>query len=182
MKDFNIYLTQENLDAIQRELAILEGETLTKAIAEVTIARGHGDLNENFEYQAARTELARVNRRIAEIKGILVYAQTITKIATDSVNIGTKFIATTIRNGVVNTKMYELVGYVDLKTITQAIDDNSKPIPVTVNSPFGKAVRDKKAGEAYDYVDVDRNRVTGEVVSIMSELEVKPTVEKTYTK
>ena len=182
MKDLNIYLTQENLDAIQRELHELETVQRPKAIEEVTIARGHGDLSENFEYIAARTELQRINRRIAEINGVLVYARTITKIATDSVDIGTRFIATSIRNGAVDTKMYELVGYVDLNMMNEVIADSSKPIPVTVNSPFGKAIRDKKAGEAYAYIDVERNQVTGEVVSIMSEFEVKPTVDKTYTK
>ena len=181
MTDFNIYLTQENLDAIQQELAILEGETRAKAITEVTIARGHGDLSENFEYQAARSELERINRRIADLKRVLIYAKTITEVATDSVDVGTCFIATSIRNGAVATNIYKLVGYVNLSMMNQVIDDKSKPIPVSVNSPFGKAIRDKKAGDAYAYIDVDHNQVTGEVVSIVSEIEVKPTADKTYT-
>jgi len=181
MKDINIYLTQENLEAIQQELHTLETVQLPKAIEEVTIARGHGDLSENFEFVAARTELQRINRKITELKGILIYAQTVTKIATDVVNVGARFIATSIRKGVVETKLYELVGYADYNKTIAAIEDSSKPIPVTVRSPFGKAICDKKAGEAYSYIDADNNQVTGEIVSIMSELEVKPTTDKTFT-
>ena len=182
MKEFNVYVSQEDLEAIQAELYQMETVQRPRAIEEVTAARGHGDLSENFEYQAARNELQRINGKIAELKRILVYAQTITNISTDTVDVGSRFIATSIRNGAVETNLYELVGYADYKKTAAAIEDNSKPIPVTVSSPFGKAIRNKKTGEAYVYVDVDRNQVTGEIVSIVSEIEVVQTVDKTITK
>lgn len=178
MEKRDIYLTQENLKTLEQELQALEGPIRKQAIEELKAARGHGDLSENFEYTAAREELKKISRKIAEIKGILAFAKTITDVSTDSVDIGTCFVATSIRNGVLDTKTYELVGYADLKRIVESIKDSSKPSPITVDSPFGRAIRDKKAGDVYVYVDAENNKVSGQIVSIVSELEVKKVDEK----
>lgn len=174
-----IYLSQEALVRLQNELEELERVKKPQAIGELRTARGHGDMSENFEFQAAREELRAINKKIAEIKGLLSYAQAVTTVSTDKVDIGTCFNATLISNGVSATNCYELVGYADLDKVTAAINDG-KPIPVTIESPFGKAVRDKKVGEGFTYVDANQNQVTGEVTSIVNALENVKESDKTY--
>jgi transcription elongation factor GreA len=56
MSDDGEVLTSEQMEALQTELAELEGPRRAAAIEAIATARSFGDLSENFEYHAAKNE------------------------------------------------------------------------------------------------------------------------------
>ena len=73
----SIYLTRERLvelEAELRDLKIRERKEIAQKIAE---ARGHGDLSENAEYDAAKERQSFIEGRIAEVESKLANAQVI---------------------------------------------------------------------------------------------------------
>ena len=85
-----LYLTQEGLEEIKKELDELKLVKRPEVINALKDARAQGDLSENAEYDAARTEQAIVESRIKELEVMLENAEVITKVSTDVVSIGTK--------------------------------------------------------------------------------------------
>ena len=61
-------LTSEQMQALQAELAELEGPRRAAAIEAIATARGFGDLSENFEYHAAKNEQGLLEARITKLK------------------------------------------------------------------------------------------------------------------
>ena len=58
-------LTRAEREQLEAELAELEGPRRQAIVEAIAIARGHGDLSENFEYHAAKNEQGLLERRIA---------------------------------------------------------------------------------------------------------------------
>src|ERR1700756_4895962 len=65
------HLTQEQHDQLAAELAELEGPRRQEIVEAIAVARGHGDLSENFEYHAAKNEQGLLERRIAILRARL---------------------------------------------------------------------------------------------------------------
>jgi transcription elongation factor GreA len=61
-------LTAEQLQALQSELAELEGPRRAAAIEAIATARSFGDVSENFEYHAAKNEQGLLEARIAKLR------------------------------------------------------------------------------------------------------------------
>ena len=61
-------LTQEQKDALEAELAELEGPRRAAAIDAIATARSFGDLSENFEYHAAKNDQGLLEARIAKLR------------------------------------------------------------------------------------------------------------------
>ncbi|HVS84000.1 MAG TPA: hypothetical protein VHD91_00045, partial [Gaiellaceae bacterium] len=61
-------LTRAEFEQLQAELAELEGPKRQAAIEAIAVARGHGDLSENFEYHAAKNEQGLLERRITILR------------------------------------------------------------------------------------------------------------------
>ena len=85
-----LYLTQEGLDEIKKELDELKLVKRPEVISALKDARAQGDLSENAEYDAARTEQAIVEARIKDLEVMVENAVVITKADTDKVAIGAK--------------------------------------------------------------------------------------------
>lgn len=58
-------LTRAEREHLESELAELEGPRRKAIVEAIAVARGHGDLSENFEYHAAKNEQGLLERRIA---------------------------------------------------------------------------------------------------------------------
>jgi transcription elongation factor GreA len=81
-------LTSAQREALEAELAQLEGprrKEITEAIAR---AREFGDIAENFEYHAAKNEQGLLERRIAILKDRLHHAVTVEHETDDHVGVG----------------------------------------------------------------------------------------------
>ena len=89
MKNKNtVYLTQEGLDNLKKELEELINVRRPENVQAIKEARALGDLSENAEYDAARNEQAVIEARIKQLEKMLENVSIITDVSTDSVGIG----------------------------------------------------------------------------------------------
>ncbi len=70
------------------ELTELEGPKRAEIVEAIRVARGHGDLSENFEYHAAKNEQGLLERRIAILRSRLEGAVIVETGAPDVVSVG----------------------------------------------------------------------------------------------
>ena len=71
------YLSESQRATLEVELAELEGPRRARAVEAIRTAREHGDLSENFEYHAAKTEQGLLEARIRTLRARLLNAVTI---------------------------------------------------------------------------------------------------------
>ena len=69
------HLTVEQHARLAAELAQLEGPKRSEMVEAMRVARGHGDLSENFEYHAAKNEQGLLERRITILRDRLAHAE-----------------------------------------------------------------------------------------------------------
>ena len=145
-KEKELYLTEEGLEEIKKELEELKLVKRPEVINALKDARAQGDLSENAEYDAARTEQAIVESRIKDLEVMLERAVVITKVDTDVVSIGTKVTLEYVDDD--DTEEYSIVGSQEADPFTNKIS-NESPIAkaimglkvgsvVSVDSPNGK--------------------------------------------
>ena len=145
-KEKELYLTEEGLEEVKKELEELKLVKRPEVITALKDARAQGDLSENAEYDAARSEQAVVESRIKELEVMLERAVVITKVDTDVVSIGTKVTLEYVDDD--DTEEYSIVGSQEADPFTNKIS-NESPIAkaimglkvgsvVSVDSPNGK--------------------------------------------
>lgn len=145
-KEKELYLTEEGLEEIKKELEELKLVKRPEVINALKDARAQGDLSENAEYDAARSEQAIVESRIKELEVMIERAVVITKVDTDVVSIGTKVTLEYVDDE--DTEEYSIVGSQEADPFTNKIS-NESPIAkaimglkvgsvVSVDSPNGK--------------------------------------------
>src|SRR5258707_1150999 len=64
-------LTPSQQEVLAAELAELEGPRRAEVVEAISVARGHGDLSENFEYHAAKNEQGLLERKIKILRARL---------------------------------------------------------------------------------------------------------------
>ena len=87
------YLTEAQRAALEAELAELEGPRRREIVEAISVARGYGDLSENFEYHAAKNEQGLLERRITILRDRLdrsVVIDEAAAAASDAVSVGSK--------------------------------------------------------------------------------------------
>lgn len=148
-------LTQEDVDKIQEEIEYRKLTVRKNAIEAVKEARAQGDLSENFEYHAAKKDKNINESRIRYLERMLKNA-TIVKdtVAEDAAGLN-KLVEVYFEDDD-ETEVYKLV---------TSIRGNSVSGKISIESPMGKAVLGKKAGERV-FVKVNEN--TGYYIKILS--------------
>ena len=137
VKEFK--MSQERYDELKAELDYSK-TTRADEIAElIKEARGFGDLSENSEYDAAKNEQGKLYSRIAELEEILLHAKIVSESETDSdkISIGCKVTVTNLSTGK-KLPVYKIVGSQEADVMNFAVSEDS---------PFGKALMGRKAGE-----------------------------------
>jgi transcription elongation factor GreA len=84
------HMTPAQHERLSAELAELEGPARADIVEAIRLARGHGDLSENFEYQAAKDEQALLERRIAILRSQLDAAVIVDGPTSDVVSVGAR--------------------------------------------------------------------------------------------
>ncbi len=133
----SVNLTAEGKKELEKELdEIIKGRP---AIAErIATARAFGDLSENEEYSSARNEQKVAEGRILEIQEILKNAKIIRGGKKDKVALGA-----TVALDMSGRKVeYTLVGPTEANPLEGKISNES---------PIGKAIFGRKAGEDFDF-------------------------------
>ena len=145
-KEKELFLTQEGLDELKKELDELIQVRRPEIINALKEARAQGDLSENAEYDAARNDQAIVEARIRELEAMIENAVIITNINTDVVSIGTKVTLEYVDDE--EEEEYSIVGSSEADPFSNKIS-NESPIAkaimglkvgsiVSVDSPNGK--------------------------------------------
>ena len=110
--DEKIYVTEEGLNDLKKELETLIHVTREEVIEELKAARAQGDLSENADYDAARDHQAQVESRIKELEHQIKNAEVISdRKKTNYVRIGS-----TVEIQELDTKqkdVYKIVGSVE---------------------------------------------------------------------
>jgi transcription elongation factor GreA len=82
------YLTADQREALEAELAELEGPRRKAAVLAIKTAREFGDLSENFEYHAAKNEQGFLEARIRALRERLTHAVTVEHDTDEHVGVG----------------------------------------------------------------------------------------------
>ena len=82
------HLTAAQREALEGELAELEGPKRAAAIEAIKTARSFGDLSENFEYHAAKNEQGLLEARIRKLRHRLQHAVTVEHDTDEHVGVG----------------------------------------------------------------------------------------------
>lgn len=133
-----ITLTPEGLKKLQDELEYLKTTKRQEIKEAIKTAREFGDLSENSEYEAARTEQAQVEATILEMEEQLKHVKVISEdsISEDKVSIGLNVTVRDLDTDV--KKVYSLVGSNEVDPFNGKISDTS---------PIGKAIIGAKVGD-----------------------------------
>ncbi|MBQ1387644.1 transcription elongation factor GreA [Candidatus Saccharibacteria bacterium] len=133
----SVNLTAEGKKELEKELNELIKSR--PAIAEkIATARAFGDLSENEEYSSARNEQKVAEGRILEIQEILKNAKIIRGGKKDKVDLG----VTVLLDMGGRRVEYALVGPTEANPLEGKISNES---------PIGKAIFGRKAGEDFDF-------------------------------
>jgi transcription elongation factor GreA len=134
----SVFLTKESFDKLKADLHELRSTGRAEAGAALAEAREKGDLSENAEYDAAKEEQAKLEKRIAMLEMAFTNVRIIDDKDIDTSKVS---ILTTIK--VVNTKTKKEFNY---KMVSE-IEADFKTGKLSVNSPIGKGLLGHKKGE-----------------------------------
>lgn len=135
MSTKKVSLTKDGLDKLIVELDRLKKEERPRIITLLKEAREQGDLSENAEYDAARTEQAILEERIQDLEYKIENAEIVEEVTKDRVSIGSTVKLKYVEDGEVET--YSIVGSVGIDPLKNEISNES---------PVAKAIVDKKIG------------------------------------
>jgi transcription elongation factor GreA len=128
------HLTKEQHARLQSELAELEGPRRKEVVEAIAVARGHGDLSENFEYHAAKNEQGLLERKITILRARLEDAEIVEGGDPDVVAVGSRVVIEDETGGRLEVEISGLGG-----------NGTSSP-----SSPLGAALLGRRVGETVD--------------------------------
>ena len=135
------YMSQEGYDKLVAELQELENVELPKVRDAIAEARDKGDISENFEYHAAKREQGKLLSRIRFKQKVLENARVIDKslLNNDCVGLLSQVEITNLAN---NAHM--------AYTIVNSHEANLREGKISIKSPIGQALLNKKAGDVVE--------------------------------
>jgi transcription elongation factor GreA len=134
-----IWLSQAGYDRLSGELAELRSAGRERASKAIEVARAHGDLSENAEYDSAKEEQGKMEARIRQLEDMLRRAEVGEAPAGDVVAAGT----------VVTTEDED--GDSDTFLVGSREDRPEGVSVVSAQSPLGRALIGAKVGDTISY-------------------------------
>lgn len=145
-------LTQKGLDKLNAELKELKSQR--GEIAEkIASARDFGDLSENAEYDAARSEQGVLETRIAEIENIVANVEIIKNGASSQVGLGSEV---EVKDSKGKSRVFHVVG---------AVEANPLEGKISNESPIGQALLDKMVGDDF-VVETPKGATKYQIVAV----------------
>jgi transcription elongation factor GreA len=131
-------ITPEGLKKLQEELKKRKSEDRPKVIEAIAVARGHGDISENAEYDAAKEQQAFLEKRIRDIENKIANANVVdpSTMGTDRVVFGLQVTVQDLDSG--EESSYQIVGEDEADIAAQRI---------SVSSPVARALIGKSVGD-----------------------------------
>jgi len=149
-----VFVTAEGLEEMKNELEYLKNTRRPEVINALKEARALGDLSENAEYDAARSEQAIVEGKIKELEVLIENAKVISEVSKDKITVGSKIKLEYIEDN--ETEEYTIVGVKEADPFANKISNES---------PIAKAIIGKKAGEIVT-VDSPNGKYSVKIVEI----------------
>ncbi|MCX8012131.1 MAG: transcription elongation factor GreA [Desulfobacterota bacterium] len=152
-------ITREGYNALMRELKFLKEKERPKIIKEIAEARGHGDISENAEYEAAKDKQGILEAKIKDLEYRLSLAEIIdlSTLPRDRVVFGAKVRLLNLETD--EEEIYQLVG-------PDESDIGQKKI--SVYSPLGQALLGKEAEDTV-IVNAPKGQIEYEILEIIFE-------------
>ena len=134
-------LTSQGMQALEDELQDLKVVKRKEIAQKIKEAREQGDLSENAEYDAAKDEQRDIEARIVDLEKLLKNAEVVVEdeVDSDKINIGCKV-------DVLDLEYDEEIEF----QIVGSTEANSLQNKISNESPVGRALLGKKAGETVD--------------------------------
>lgn len=131
-------MTPDGHKKLQEKLKFLKSVERPKIVRAIEDARGHGDLSENAEYDAAKEHQHQLNRQIQEIENILACAQIIdpSAISAEKIVFGATVKLHDTDNG--EEVSYQIVG---------AHESDISSGKISIESPIARALIGKTEGD-----------------------------------
>jgi transcription elongation factor GreA len=141
------HLTAGQKAQLEAELAELEGPRRAEVVQAIATARGFGDLSENFEYHAAKNEQGLLEARIRRLRSRLDSSVVVDDSAGGgNVGVGSKVELEDERGEKLEVEISSVGG-------------------VSPDSPLGKALMGRKAGDEVD-VEAPRGAWRARIVAV----------------
>lgn len=149
-------ITPEGLRKLQEELKRLKSVERPKVIEAIAEARGHGDISENAEYDAAKEQQAFLEKRIREIENNVALADVVDPAAmsTERVVFGLQVTVQDLDSG--EEISYQIVGTDEADIAEQRI---------SISSPVARALIGKTVGDVVQ-VQIPRGMRELEILDI----------------
>ena len=144
-------LTPEQHARLSADLAELEGPKRQEIVDAIRVARGHGDLSENFEYHAAKNEQALLERRITILRDRLDHAQIVEPGDAEVVSVGSRVVVEDEAGERFEIELSALGG----------------PGTVSPQSPLGSAILGRRVGDRVE-VQAPRGAWSARIVELLS--------------
>ena len=131
-------MTQRGYDTLKRELRRLKTQARPAAVEAIRVAREHGDLSENAEYDAAKEGQGQIESRIRFCEDRLARAEVLdtASLPLDRVRFGHTVVLEDVEAG--DEVVYTLVGE-DEADVSQGL--------LSVTSPVGRALLGKEVDD-----------------------------------
>jgi transcription elongation factor GreA len=137
-KDEPVYLTRERLVVLEHELRDLKTNGRKVMAQKIADARGHGDLTENAEYEAAKEEQQHLELKISKLESTLSRAKII-----EAKDLPNDKIYILSRVKLQDQKTQEKFEYL----LVSPEESDFEKCKISVTSPIGKALLGKTKGE-----------------------------------
>lgn len=149
-------ITPEGLKKLQEELKKLKSVDRPKVIEAIAVARGHGDISENAEYDAAKEQQAFLEKRIRDIENNIATADVLdpSTMSTDRIVFGLLVTVQDLDSG--EECSYQIVGMDEADITVNRI---------SVSSPVARALIGKTVGDVVQ-VQIPRGLRELEVLEI----------------
>ena len=134
-------MSKEGYDKLVEELRYMETVELPQVRDAIAEARDKGDLSENFEYHAAKREQGRLLSRIRFKQRVLEHARVLDTSLLDRDVVGL-LSRVELTNMLTNARM--------TYTIVNPHEANLREGKISIKSPIGQALLDKKAGDVVE--------------------------------
>jgi transcription elongation factor GreA len=133
-----VHMTRRGFDTLQEELRRLKGHERLAVAEDIRIARAHGDISENAEFEAAKERQAQLEARISLVEDRIARAEIVdtSQLPLDRVRFGTTVVLADLESGEEVT--YTLIGE-DESDISRGF--------LSITSPVGRALIGKEVDD-----------------------------------
>ncbi|MBU3092936.1 GreA/GreB family elongation factor [Clostridium sp. CM028] len=143
----NTILTPSGVIKLEEELSFRTGEKRREITAAIKEAKGHGDLSENAEYDAAKDEEATNNDRIIAVQELLRNSTVVDDYSSDDqLGLG----------GQADIKFLD-TGDIENIHLVSTVETNPDLMNISIESPLGMAIYKKALGEKCSVISPEGN-------------------------